>query len=129
MKGGIGPDPKWRMDVLEWLKGGVVAKAEIAIRLGELFLEATQSIQELALQRPLTAEDQGDAWLVRGSRNRDLSQEGTGPFHMTVKKRDGQILDIGIPSITKLTPKEQAELKAVLRSTGYLPPEDEPSDK
>ncbi|HEV2551476.1 MAG TPA: NTF2 fold immunity protein [Stellaceae bacterium] len=111
------------MEVLAWFKGGVVGTAGIALRLGELYLEATQNTEELALQRPLTVEDQGDTWLVRGSRNRDLSQEGTGPFHMTVKKRDGQVLDIGIPNIIKFSPEEEEAFKATLRSTGYLPPE------
>lgn len=123
MKGGFGrPDPKFLIDFFEWFKGGIVATPEIARRLGELFLEATQTVAELERQRPLTVEDQGDTWLVRGSRNLAL-EEGPGPFHMTVKKRDGQVLDIGIPNVMKLTPEEEEALKATLRSTGYLPPE------
>ena len=123
MKGGFGrPDPKFLIDFLEWFKGGIVATPEIARRLGELFLEATQTVEELERQRPLTVQDQGDTWLVRGSRNLTL-EEGPGPFHMTVKKRDGQVLDIGIPDVMKLTPEEEEALKATLRSTGYLPPE------
>lgn len=120
----IGPDAKWRMDVTEWFKGGVIVNAEIARKFAELVLEYTQDKEELELQTPLTVEDQGDAWLIQGSRNRDKSQEGPGPFHMTVKKRDAQLVDVGIPWVVKLAPEDQEYLRSVLRGTGYLPPKE-----
>jgi hypothetical protein len=116
-------DAQWRMYIAEWLKGGVIDSPEVARRFGELVLENFWGEEELALQRPLTVEDQGDTWFVQGSRNRDRSQEGTGAFHATIKKRDAQVLDLGIPRIMKLSPEEEAALKTSLRSTGYLPPE------
>jgi len=116
-------DAQWRMYIAEWLKGGVINNPDVARRFGELVLENFWGEQELALQRPLTVEDQGDTWFVQGSRNRDRSQDGTGAFHMTIKKRDAQVLDLGIPSIMKLSPEESAALKATLHSSGYLPPE------
>lgn len=125
---GTGEDAQWRMYIAEWLKGGVINGPEIVRRFSELVLENFWGEEELALQRPLTIEDQGDTWFVQGSRNRDRSQEGTGAFHVTIKKRDAQVLDLGIPHIMKLSPEEEGALKATLRSAGYLPPGNEPNE-
>lgn len=117
----IGPDAKWRIDVTEWFRGGVIPTTEAARKFAELVLECTQDQEELKLQLPLTVEDQGETWLIQGSRNRDKSQEGPGPFHLTVKKRDAQVIDVGIPWVIKLAAEDEEKLRSVLRGTGVLP--------
>lgn len=90
---------KLHIDVTELLKGGVLGDADVAKRFAELVLEFTQGGEELERQRPLTVEDRGDTWFVLGNWNRDQTQQGFGPFQMTVKKRDAQVLDLGIPMV------------------------------
>jgi len=90
---------KWHIDVTVFLKGGVLGSADVARSFAELVLEFTQSPDELKRQRPLTVEDRGETWFILGSWNRDKTQEGFGPFQMTVKKRDAQVLDLGMPMV------------------------------
>ena len=119
---------------MEWRKGGVINNAEIARKFAEVVLEHTQSKEELERQVPLTVEDRGDNWFIPGSWNRDKSVEGGGAFEMPVRKRDAQVLDVGIPIVMKLSPgteqtlraamrtrEDQKKLEAILRGIGHLP--------
>jgi hypothetical protein len=90
---------KWHVDITEFMKGGVLGSADVARRFAELILEYTQDAEMLEQQRPLTVEDRGDTWFILGSWNRDKVQPGFGPFQMTVKKRDAQVLDLGMPVV------------------------------
>jgi hypothetical protein len=116
-------DAKLHVDVVELFQGGVIGTAEIARRFGELVLEHTQSKSGLQAQLPLTVEDQGDAWLVRGSRNRDHSQEGAGPFRMVVKKRDAQVIDVAVYYVVKIAAEDQELFREAFRKAGRPPPD------
>ena len=88
---------KWHVDVTEFMRGGVLGNADIARRFAELVLEYTQDPGMLEQQKPLLVEDRGETWYILGSWNRDRKTPGFGPFQMTVKKRDAQVLDLGLP--------------------------------
>ena len=90
---------KWHLDATELLKGGVLGSADVARRFAELVLEYTQDREMLERQQPLTVEDRGDTWLIRGSHKPQSGQPGFGPFKMTVRKRDAQVLDLGMPIV------------------------------
>ena len=88
---------RWHVDVTEFMRSGVLGNADIARRFAELVLEYTQDPEMLEQQKPLEVEDRGDTWLILGSWNRQGKMPGFGPFRMTVKKRDAQVLDLGLP--------------------------------
>jgi hypothetical protein len=90
---------KWHVDVTELMRGGVLGSADVAQRFAELVLEYTQDAEMLEQQKPLVVEDCGETWFVLGSWNRDGKQPGFGAFRMTVKKRDAQVLDLGLPAV------------------------------
>lgn len=91
--------PKWHLDATALVKGGVIGNVDVACRFAELVLEYTQGIEALEEQKPLVVEDRGDTWFILGSWNRDHALPGFGPFQMVVKKRDAQVLDLGMPMV------------------------------
>lgn len=92
-------DAEWHLAATEWLKGGVIGNAEVARRFAELVLEFTQGPEMLQQQSPLTVEDRGDTWFIQGSWNRNKTEPGSGPFEMIVRKKDAQVLDLGITAV------------------------------
>ncbi len=107
-------DADWHLIATEWLKGGVIGDPEIARKFAELVLEHTQSKEALAQQSPLTVEDRGDTWFIQGSWNRDRTKEGSGPFEMIVRKKDAQVLDLGITAVVKMPGDVKQQLRDVI---------------
>jgi hypothetical protein len=75
--------------------------------------------ERLREQSPLTVQDKGKSWLVRGSHNIDRAVQGPGPFRIEVQKRDAQVLDTYFEFVMKTPP----EVQALLRAQAEKPPE------
>lgn len=87
------------------LNGGVVNNQELAIGIAELVVSNVYGQEELERQRPLTALDQSDRWLVEGSYNLERRGGDVGPLKMWISKSDAQILDIQVPQILAVPPE------------------------
>lgn len=99
----------------ELLKGGLVNNPEIATRIAELVIANAYGQEQLDKQRPLTATEQDDRWLIEGSYNRERAQEGPGAARISISKRDAQILELTIPYVVPLTAEERRAIKHVLQ--------------
>lgn len=80
MTGSAPPPSEGSMVHLYEMNGGVVPRAEVAIKIAEALCEAHLGAAKLERQRPFTAEDKGGYWRVEGSWNRDGKIEGPAEF-------------------------------------------------
>ncbi len=77
------------------IRGGVVGKPELAIKLAELYIESAYDKDALSRQLPLIVIDEGDCWLIQGSA-KYAPLEG-GPAIVRIVKEDGRVLNLTIP--------------------------------
>jgi len=110
-------DAKWHVDLISWLKDGIIGTADVALKFAEIVLEYTQGKAELEKQRPLTAFDQGDTWRIQGSWNANGNEAFGGPWRMICRKRDAQILDIGMPAVAGLSSEATHRIEEAKRLT------------
>ena len=75
--------------------GGVVTKSETAVAIAAAILLENQGAEELARQQPLKAEDEGDAWTVRGSYEDPSLAPGLGAWSVRILKDDAQVTKMG----------------------------------
>jgi len=86
------------------LKGGIVSNPETAIKVAHVLLEAMYGESEAKRQEPFVSEDKGENWVVRGSYNLDKKFEGSGPFVITIVKKDCRVIDAHIEWVTHIDP-------------------------
>lgn len=91
------PEPELgeRTLILMGMHGGLIATAELAVKMGEILCEAHYGKEGLATLKPLFAVDNGSYWRVEGSLNRDGKVQGYGNFYLSIDKYDGRVTDIG----------------------------------
>jgi hypothetical protein len=87
------------------LNRGVVNNADLALKIAELLVANAYGPEQLERQRPLSVEEQDDAWVVTGNYNKDRKIEGWGPARVAIKKRDAQITDLEVPYILPVPPE------------------------
>jgi hypothetical protein len=85
--------------LLSMLKGGIVNDADTALKLAELVIASAYGAEEVEQQRPLTATDQADRWLIEGSLNKDRKVEGRGAVKVLIRKSDCRVLDLAVPIV------------------------------
>jgi len=98
--------------IQQMLTGGVVNTSALASKLAGALIAGHYGDKELELQLPLTIADQGDCWLVEGSRNKDRALEGTGHAIVKIKKSNGAILQFMIRAVMHVDPRAQAIVDA-----------------
>lgn len=95
----------------------LLGDAAIAEKFAAAILENAAGTAALGRQAPLTVEDRGETWRIRGSANADRASEGPGPFELEVKKRDARVLDMKFEWVLE-TPPDVLEM---LRASGVEP--------
>lgn len=110
-------EAKWHVDAISWLKGGLIANPETALKFAQLILQATESPERAERQQPLTVTDQGDTWRIEGRSQPEGGELelGSGSWRMVCKKHDAQILDIGSPAVVKLSPELERRVENIKR--------------
>lgn len=91
-----------------------IATADIATAFGLIVLKSGGQ-DDVDKQLPLTASDQGDIWLIRGSLSRDRAAEGPGPFRLEVRKCDAKVIDMGFDFILNVPPEVRPFFQRALR--------------
>ena len=95
-------------------KGGIVNKPTMAEAIAALVIANAWGEDQLRRQRPLEVSDHDDRWLVEGSYNKERKAEDVGSVKIWILKRDGRILDLGLPRILEVPP----EVKEIIRKAG-----------
>lgn len=88
----------------EMLNGGIINKPELAVGISELIIANAYGREELVLQRPLSATDLDNQWLIEGNTNRTQISDGRGPIRILMRKTDAAILDVRLPLIMSTSP-------------------------
>lgn len=108
-------DEERMVTFVNMIRGGVVFDAGLAIKFAEVLCAAHYGEEEVARQRPFTAEDKGTFWRVEGSCNRDGKEDPLSSFfYLSIDKYDGRVTDIGQWATLKPDPRAMEILKASL---------------
>ncbi len=92
--------------------GDLLGDAAVAEKFAAAILENAAGTAELRRQAPLTVEDRGETWRIRGSANADRASEGPGPFELEVQKRDARVLDMKFEWVLETPPDVLEMLRA-----------------
>lgn len=72
---------------------GIVRDGNLAVNLADLLCAALYD--DVTQQRPFSVKEEGAAWRVEGSRNRDGALNDRAEFFLSIEKSDGRVLDVG----------------------------------
>jgi hypothetical protein len=84
------------LDFRAMTHGALVSDREMALRLGDAYIEILYGAEERDRQQPFVAFEQDDCWRVEGSWNRQGELGERGWFYAVVWKYDGRLVDFGI---------------------------------
>jgi hypothetical protein len=111
------PDPPKRGRMLDFramTHGCLISAPEMALCLGNAFVEILYGTEERERQQPLVASEQDDCWRIEGSWNRqgDLGEQGW--FYAIIWKHDGRLVDFGIHLHVEYSPADRVLINKML---------------
>ncbi len=86
--------------IMKTIRGGLVTKAESALKLAEILIADANDAAYLESERPLTVTEQADRWVVAGRADDDDEVTGRRPVSISIAKNDAKILDFKIQALT-----------------------------
>ena len=86
--------------IMKMLRGGIVSKADTALKLAEILIVDANGAEYLESEKPLAVTKQSDWWVVQGRDDDDDAAKSRRPVRIEINKRDARILEFQIPKMT-----------------------------
>jgi hypothetical protein len=90
--------------ILGLLGGCIVAKSETALKIAETLIADVNGVEFLESERPLTAIEETDRWVVQGRLAEDNALMCRRPVKIVINKKDAKILEFQIPAVVHKFP-------------------------